>query len=164
MYKLLTQINKMKGYLFLIIISFVSCAKEIVITEDDIKTDVFYAKQGLKPYTGACKIYYTDTELIKEEFRFKKGRLHGESFSYYRSGNLMWKGSYENGLMSGKWQRWDDAGNLIMELHYDQDTLNGPFITMYPDGKIKEKGNYSQNKRVREWIVREKSEQVISNL
>ena len=55
-------------------------------------------------------------------------------------------------MMSGTWQNWDDAGNLIMELHYEQDTLNGPYLSKYPDGTIREKGNYTDNRRVGEWI------------
>lgn len=155
----------MKKYLLLIaMMVFISCKNKIVITEDELKPDVFYAEQGLKPYSGKCIIYYTHTDLIKEEFRFKKGRLHGESYSYYRNGNIMWKGSYRDGLMSGKWQKWDDTGNLIMEYHYVKDSLDGPYITMYPNGKVKEKGSYSMNKRIGLWVqVNEEEQRVIVN-
>ena len=150
----------MKWFLVIITLGFVSCAKQLVISEEDIKLDVFYTDQALKPYTGTCKINYYDTELTKEEFRFKKGRLNGESLSYYRNGNLRWKGNYHNGLMTGTWQHWDASGNLVLELNYVKDTLNGPYLSLYPDGTVREKGTYSGNKRVGEWIRMDENGQV----
>ncbi|MBN2481507.1 MAG: toxin-antitoxin system YwqK family antitoxin [Bacteroidales bacterium] len=144
----------------IMVLGFFSCAKEIVITENDIKPDIFYTPQGLKPFSGVCKIYYTHTDLVKEEFRFKNGRLHGASYSYYPNGNLVWKGSYQNGMMSGKWQKWDDDGNLIVEVHYINDVLDGPYLTMYPNGDIREKGKYSANRRVGAWIRMDETGQV----
>lgn len=149
----------MKGYLFIIMLGFVSCAKEIVITEDEIKPDIFYSQYEIRPYTGTCKIYYSQSDLIKEEFKLKEGRLHGESRSYHKNGNLMWKGCYCNGLMSGKWQKWDDAGNLIMELQYVNDVLDGLYIAMDSNGNVREKGNYSDNRRAGEWISVDETQQ-----
>lgn len=153
----------MKWFLVILTLGFVSCAKQIVISEEDLKLDVFYTEQALKPYTGTCKIYYYNTDIIKEEFRFKKGRLNGESLSYYRNGNLRWKGSYHNGLLTGKWKNWDAAGTLILEVNYINDTLEGPYVAMYPNGKIKEKGTFAANKRVGEWIRMDEKGKIISD-
>lgn len=144
------------------LLGFVSCSRGIVISENELKPGVFYAPMGLKPFTGICKIYYIQTDRIREEFRLKKGMLHGESRSYYPDGDIMWKGSYREGLMSGKWQKWDEHGHLIMELHYVDDVLEGPFVAMYTNGSVKEKGRYSGNRRVGEWIRTEETVQYSS--
>ena len=152
----------MKWVLVIIVLGFVSCAKEIVLTDEEIKPDVFYADQGHKPYTGICKIVYYNSDKIKEEFRFKKGRLDGEFYSYYKNGNLRWKGCYCDGMITGTWRKWDDAGRLIMEVNYVNDTLEGSFITMYPNGNIRGKGSYTRNRRVGKWTLRDESGKLIS--
>lgn len=141
----------MKWVFLIITIGFVSCTKEIVLTDEEVKPDIFYTDLGHKPYTGKCKVYYLNSDQVKDAFSFRKGRLNGDSYSWYENGTLHWKGSYKNGMLSGKWQKWDKEGNLIMEVNYVNDTLDGSYISMYPDGSVMEKGEFASNKRVGEW-------------
>ena len=142
----------MKWVLLIITMGFVSCTKEIVLTDEEIKPDVFYTAEGHKPYSGKCKVYYLNSDQVKDEFSFRKGKLNGDSWSWYKNGNLRWKGSYRNGMLSGTWQKWDEEGNLILEVTYVNDTLDGSYVSMFPDGSVSEKGAYASNRRIGDWI------------
>jgi len=142
----------MKFILVPIILLLSSCAKEIIISEDEIRLDVFYAENDHRPFTGICRICYPGTEIIKEEFRYKKGRLNGEFLSYYKNGEIKRKGTYSEGMLSGTLLSWDEQGNLILEANFVNDTLEGHYMTRYSNGDIKESGNYSENKRTGDWI------------
>jgi antitoxin component YwqK of YwqJK toxin-antitoxin module len=133
------------------------------LTDEEVKPDVFYTAEGHKPYTGKCKVYYFNSDQVKDEFSFRRGRLNGASYSWYRNGNLRWKGSYRNGVQSGTWQKWDEEGILILEVNYVNDTLEGSYISRYPDGSVMEKGVYASNRRVGEWIRSQESVIRISN-
>ena len=65
-----------------------SCSKEIIITEADIGEDLLYVKNDISPYTGKCKVVYSDSKTIKEILTFSKGRLDGEATYYYQNGKL----------------------------------------------------------------------------
>jgi antitoxin component YwqK of YwqJK toxin-antitoxin module len=131
---------------------FTSCGREIVITGDEIQTDVFYARNDVRPFTGVCRIYYHGTSTVKEEFHYKKGIMNGDFISCFSDGTVRRKGVYSDGMLSGIMREWDEKGNLVLEASFVNDTLEGPFITKYADGNIKESGTYSKNIRIGEWI------------
>jgi antitoxin component YwqK of YwqJK toxin-antitoxin module len=152
----------MKGYIFLVMLLLMSCGKEVIITEDEIKPDLFYLHNDIDPFTGTCKVVFNDTGLMKEKFQFRKGILEGEAVAYYRDGNLRWKGYYKNGCCSGLWEYWDQDGNKTIEANYDNDTLTGPFVLWYSNGRMKEKGQFSENSRTGKWIGFNETGQVVS--
>jgi antitoxin component YwqK of YwqJK toxin-antitoxin module len=152
----------MKGYIIITLLVLVSCSKEVIITEEEIKPDLFYRSNDINPYTGTCKVLFNDTNLLKEKFHFKNGILDGDAEVFYRDGKLRWKGKYKSGCSVGKWEYWDQNGNKTIEANYLNDTLNGPFYSWYSSGLIKEKGQYSQNSRTGKWISFNETGQVIS--
>jgi hypothetical protein len=130
---LLTNPGAMKWILPVLTILCVSCTRQVIITEAEIKPDILYLEGDLKPFTGKCVVVYSDTSLVKEKFTYKKGRLHGEAISWYKNGNIRRKGYYEHGMISGKWEFWDAAGNKILEAAYFHDqTLGNPTIAPFP--------------------------------
>jgi len=140
----------------------ISCTKEIVITEAEISSDLLYTEDNINPFSGKCKVVYTDTELIKEVLTFRKGRLDGDARYYYQNGNIKWKGSYRNGFISGEWEYWDENGKIMYVVNYKHDTLEGEFASYHHNGTIKEKGCYSDNSRKGEWIVYSEKGQITS--
>ena len=140
----------------------ISCTKEIVITEAEISSDLLYTEDNISPFSGKCKVVYTDTELIKEVLTFRKGRLDGDARYYYQNGNIKWKGSYRNWFISGNWEYWDENGKIMYVVNYKHDTLEGEFTSYHHNGTIKEKGCYSDNSRIGEWIVYSEKGQIIS--
>ena len=135
------------------LLSLCSCTREVVISEGELPEDVFYLDQQLEPFTGKCRIIYTDTNLVKEMLYFKNGRLNGEASSFYSSGRLKWRGNYVHGCLSGKWVFWDEKGNKTYEVHFQNDTMKGEYKSWYPNGQYKETGQFTDNSRTGEWQV-----------
>ncbi len=142
----------MKYYLFILIFILVSCSKDVIITEQEIKHDIFYRFDQLKPFTGTCKVVYYNSKKIKEIFHFKNGILNGEAKSFYINGNLRWRGYYKNGACTGKWEYWDVNGEKTKEVYFVNDSLTGIYQAWYQSGKLKEKGQYAQNRKTGKWI------------
>jgi len=128
-----------------------ACTGKVTITEADIKPDMFYAEGSSTPFTGRCLVIFTETGVVKDEFTYKRGVLHGKATSWYKNGNKRRQGFYKKGQISGKWIFWDEKGNKTMEANYENDSLNGLFISLYANGTIREQGSYANNRRVGKW-------------
>jgi antitoxin component YwqK of YwqJK toxin-antitoxin module len=142
----------MKWLLFILMLGTFACSGKVTINEDEIQTDIFYAEGSHRPFTGKCRIVFSGTRIVKEEFAYKHGILHGEATAWYKNGQLRRKGSYSNGRISGKWEFWDIHGNKTVEAHYENDALNGTYILLYSNGKIREKGQFADNRRTGQWF------------
>lgn len=57
--------------------------------------------------------------------------------AYHPNGKIGYELFYANGLREGKSYSYDTNGVLFFEGVYVHDTLNGPVIEYYPDGKVK---------------------------
>jgi len=151
-----------KGYILIAMLLLISCGKEVIITEEEIKPDMFYVSNDVDPFTGTCKVLFNDTGLMKEKFEFRKGILEGEAVAFYRNGNLRWKGHYKNGCCMGTWEYWDQNGNKVIEANYSNDTLTGHYCSWYSNGLMKEKGQFNQNSRSGKWFSYNETGQVVS--
>lgn len=141
----------MKRGLYILVILIAGCSGKMTITEADIKSDILYTDGHDRPFTGKCIVVFGGTDLVKEEFTYKRGVLHGKATARYRNGQIRRQGSYCRGQISGKWEFWDEKGNKTLEANYEKDVLNGLYISLYSNGKIKEKGLFANNKRTGEW-------------
>jgi antitoxin component YwqK of YwqJK toxin-antitoxin module len=139
-----------------------ACSSKVTITEDEMRSDIFYKENQYRPFSGKCMVCFRDTSLIKERFSYKKGILNGEAISWYRNGQMKRKGFYDQGLMSGKWEFWDAGGHKTIEAHYRKGIMEGPFKAFGPDGNIIAKGSFAQGKRTGPWTLPEVA--VIDNL
>ena len=108
-------------------------------------------------------VLYNNSDVVKEQFTFKKGLMNGEASAWYKNGQIRRKGFYCKGQISGKWTFWDEQGNKYLEANYRHDSLNGSYITLYANGSIKEKGQYSANKRSGKWILYDEKGNVIQS-
>lgn len=133
----------------------------IVVEEGNLPEDVFYLPNQLKPYTGKCVVYYSGTQLFKEEMTFREGILNGIYISYYKNGNIKRKGEYKDGKLNGSWQSWTSDGDKIYEVHYQNDTLSGNYISWYETGVIKERGEYAENRKKGVWVEYDEAGMII---
>lgn len=151
----LCQKLKMKHLIYIIIavIGLASCSNsKVVVTETSLPEDIFYLDDEIKPYTGKAVIYYSGTNIIKEELTYKDGILNGKATSYYKSGEIKRKGEYYWGRYTGKWVSWYENGNRQYEVEYNNDTLCGNYISWYSTGVIEKKGSYTDNNRTGTWV------------
>lgn len=155
----------MKNLLILafVLIGFSSCSKHtITISENDLKDDIFYLKDQVKPFTGKCLVYYTGIHQIKESLTFKNGILNGEMISYYKCGSIKRKGYYKDGHLNGCWQCWDEKGQKIYKVNYKNDSLDGEATLWHDSGIAKEKGLYADNHKTGVWLDYNKAGTIIS--
>lgn len=132
----------------------ISCSNnEIVLSEDKLPEDIFYLNDEISPFSGRCIVYYNNTENLKEVLNFKEGVLDGERVSYYHNGQIKRQGLYASGALHGMWKTFNEKGDQILEVEYDNDTLMGTYVSWYDTGVIREKGAYSQNVRIGTWVV-----------
>jgi antitoxin component YwqK of YwqJK toxin-antitoxin module len=151
----------MKYLIIIFCILFTACSREIIITEEDIKLDLLYLVNDVKPFSGTCKVLYSDTSLLKEMFEFVEGAPDGRCSSYYEDGSLKWKGSYKKGKTFGKWEFWDNGGNKYCEAYFDNDVYNGTYKSWYANGQLKESGQYSKNLKTGIWTAYDEAGNVI---
>lgn len=154
----------MKNFVILLCLLLIACSKEIIITEEDIKQDLLYLNNDVKPFSGTCKVLFSDTFLLKEKFEFVNGMLDGKSCSFYEDGNLKWRGTYKDGKMTGKWEFWDDNGNKYCEVYFNNDVYNGSFRSWHANGNLKEAGHYSNNYKTGKWIAYDETGNVLNEL
>jgi antitoxin component YwqK of YwqJK toxin-antitoxin module len=152
----------MKWSLFLLIWFAFACSSHVTITEDEIRSDIFYTGMSSRPFTGKCRVFFSDNSRVKEEFTYKHGILHGPTTTWYKSGQVRRKGNYSHGRISGKWEFWDEQGNKTVEACYENDALNGSYIELYSNGRIREKGQFADNKRTGQWFYFNENGQPVS--
>ncbi len=142
----------MKWRLFILMLVATACAGKVTITEAEIKSDIFYTERCTKPFTGRCIVVFSDTSLVREEFTYKSGILNGKATAWYKNGQIRRRGSYTMGMISGKWEFWDEQGHKTVEANYKDDMLDGMYVSLYSSGRIREKGRFENNKRTGEWL------------
>ncbi|MFO7658879.1 MAG: hypothetical protein R6W78_17600 [Bacteroidales bacterium] len=150
--------------IFIIAAGLSSCSEEIIIKEEQLVEDLFYVDDKLAPYTGKCRVVFSDSDLTKVILSFRRGKLQGEAVYYFKNGKPKWKGIYKNGFISGTWEHWSENDEKMYEVNYDNDTLEGTFKSWYPSGTLKELGCYANNRKTGEWIVYNESGAIVETV
>ncbi len=148
--------------LFLILPLFlVACIRNMVVSEEDIGTEIFYSGNSYKPYSGKCTVLYRNSDRIKSEYTLRHGLLNGEATTWYSNGQLKRKGFYKDGQLSGHWLFWDEQGRKIMEAHYKSNNLDGSYASLYENGEIHVSGNFLNEKQTGKWKIYNENGEVI---
>ena len=146
-----------------LLIGLSSCTRHtVVISENDLKEDLFYLKDEVKPFSGKCLVYYSGTSQVKERLTFKRGLLDGEAISYYKCGSIKRKGTFRHGHLNGRWESWNEKGKRIYEVNYKNDTLNGEATVWHSSGVVKEQGLYADNHKSGVWVVYDEAGMILS--
>ena len=157
--------NSFKFIFLIILISLASCNnKKVIITEEDLDSDMLCLKGEIEPYTGTCYILSRDSQTISHKFTFKEGRLHGKAVNYYDNGNIKSQGYYNNNNMVDKWEFRNEQGNKIYIVNFRNDSMNGEFISYYLNGNVKEKGTYLDNSKKGDWIYYDQRGQMVKKV
>lgn len=138
-------------WIFLLLIMFCACNSNVVVTEDEVSTDILYTRDSYKPYTGKCTVLYFGSNQVKSEYTFENGMLNGPAITWHLNGKLKKKGSYKNGQLSGTWFFYDEQGRKIMAAEYKANELDGAYSALYENGRIKEQGQFSEKEQKGKW-------------
>ena len=115
--------------------------------------------------TETYKVYKKDSTWIRtmrnaknalikiETFSDEKLKVLNGSFIAYEDGHVSIKGFYRDNKKTGKWARYDVDGQLKETKEFDQDELNGTYITYWKNGNVKISWNFIDGQRVGEWKI-----------
>lgn len=79
--------------------------RQVIIAKNDVRT--FYAQ------------YYANGQLMATLPLDAYGQYHGKSVSYYSNGAKQNEGEYSHGMYTGKWNNYDEEGQLTSVYEYD---------------------------------------------
>lgn len=120
------------------------------------------------------RIEYTTPEKYEPDFGMP---LHG-SYKKYKQGAIIEQGGFYLGTKDIRWEKFDMNGNLVDKtkwykgfpkeakiVYFDQEQKkikevipyhhgekHGTYLLYYPSGKIKERGIYVHNKKIKIWM------------
>lgn len=86
---------------------------------------------------------------LKTVDSFDGGVLNGTSIRYYENGKKAFERPYVNGQLHGTAYAWDDQGQLLGAMDFEQGT--GDFAEWRGDGTRIAEGHYAQGKEQGEW-------------
>lgn len=130
-----------------------ACSLQTVsITESEMPNDHFFYKGSVMAYTGKCEVKYEGTEVVKANYRYKNGLLHGGFATYYRDGKLESRGYYHEGKATGRWEKWYPNGQMAFVIYQNDNKFHGDYIIYADNGRIVEQGSYFENHKKGEWV------------
>jgi len=92
-------------------------------------------------------VYYEDIDFFNE--------LNAEGFSVKgKSRFVMVRGSYENGLMNGRWIGFFPDGKIRMIITFVKGIKHGAFMVYSPKGKMLVSGMYAFDEKEGEWSAK----------
>ncbi|MGV6862295.1 MAG: toxin-antitoxin system YwqK family antitoxin [Putridiphycobacter sp.] len=125
------------------------------IQNDSFRFD-FYVDIEHKKIKYIDTVYYTwykGKKIMNTQGNSSGDVLNGSCKKYYLKGQLAESGQYKYGLKVGKWQYWDESGNLTLIENYKKGYLNG-YIYYYENGLLINKEKYKSGRL----IVRQEKE------
>jgi antitoxin component YwqK of YwqJK toxin-antitoxin module len=103
-----------------------SCNKEVILTEEKLPEEIFYAENSSHPFSGRCVIYYKNSKQVHYLYHFEKGILSGDFKSYYKSGSVEFEGNYYDGELAGDLIRYNEDGTVKLKSTFAK-TKVGPY-------------------------------------
>ncbi|MEP7169158.1 MAG: toxin-antitoxin system YwqK family antitoxin [Bacteroidota bacterium] len=63
--------------------------------------------------------WFTQQEKPSIEYTYKMGIIDGPAKTYFASGKILTEGNYKNDNESGEWKEYDETGDLVKTIVYD---------------------------------------------
>lgn len=99
---------------------------------------------------GPYQSFYVSGQL-KEKGSYQENRATGYWEYFYESGNPKMRGELREGSNFGHWQYFYENGNLSMEGPIFEGQRQDEWVHYYENGSIKRRGKYLNNKMVGTW-------------
>ena len=106
------------------------------------------------------KVYYDDTNELKEIHTIENGEQNGEQKYFYKAGNVNIIVNSANGEFNGRYISFHENGNIKSKGEYNKGELDGYWEYFFEDGRKKMAGNYSQGEMLGEWEYTNPNEKV----
>lgn len=103
-------------------------------TNGNLKAEYERNERGEKE---GYELLYYESGVLRAEYHYKAGKLHGVTKEYYENGNLVAEGNYRNGMLEGLSRIYYESGKLKAESSYKNDALDGLCKMYYESGQVK---------------------------
>lgn len=124
---------------------------DLYLTEDKLRMKGYCKDDSLKLKEGPCEYYYKSGKLFARRY-YMNGKQNGLDKSWYESGRLQDSAMYKNGVVIGEEKGWHEDGKLRFITSYDTSgNGNGSSQNFYPNGVVRNKGDYKNEKRNGVW-------------
>lgn len=97
---------------------------------------------------GRLKEMYDCDIMVNEDYKLI---LNGKYESYDDVGKIQRKGNFLDGLGDGLWIIYNDNGDTISSIYYNQGKLSGKWIEYYYGQKIKSEGLFKDDLKIGLW-------------
>ena len=101
----------------LMLVTFFSCSNKNDVKEEVLTRHTDGPIVDVKR-NGVFETYYKSGSLMSKG-TFVNGVREGEAFTYYENGNVKYQGFYDNGKECGIWKFYDENGDLDKEVNRD---------------------------------------------
>jgi antitoxin component YwqK of YwqJK toxin-antitoxin module len=133
------------SYHFYKVVNFVS-GRPIGYVNYYYKTGKLYFQTPLKSinpdvYTDGEIKYFAENGDKLMELNYQNGQLNGHASYYFPDGKLQTIGNYTDGIKSGVWKLWDQAGNYGIGTYFN-DKQHGKWTFYDVNGNIKSEGKF----------------------
>ena len=87
-------------------------------SSEGLKTELKSFTKGI-PHGMHLGYYYPEETILFKGFK-KKGEIHGEYVRYHKNGQINMKGKFKNGYYTGKWNYFNEKGDIDERKTYFQ--------------------------------------------
>lgn len=96
--------------------------------------------------------FYSETgDFRTKEETYRNGILHGPSRLYYPEGGIVELKFYQDGILEGNWEKYDEQGNVRLKGNYKAGDKNGSLTVYGPKGQVLTRGKYTEGHLDGEW-------------
>lgn len=112
---------------------------------------LYYDADG-KLFTGTSVEYYSDSS-IHMELQLKQGKPDGITRIYFDDGQVEETRAFKNGMMHGKWEKWDRQNARIAEANYTENLKDGKWYIWDDKGTLRYDMTYKNGKKSGTWLM-----------
>lgn len=122
---------------------------------------LYYDAQG-NIFSGTSIEYYSDS-VVQATIEIKDGKLDGLTKIYFNNGELEEIRSYSNGMMHGKWEKWNRQSVRIAEANYSENKKEGKWFVWDDNGVLRYDMTYRNGEKTGVWLMYDESGKLINS-
>lgn len=103
-------------------------------------------------FSGIYTEYYTDC-LTRTTVEVENGRPNGLTKVYFENGQLEEIRSFKNGMMHGKWEKWNPQDIKIAEANYSDNKKDGKWYIWDENGTLRYDMTYVMGEKRGTWLM-----------
>jgi antitoxin component YwqK of YwqJK toxin-antitoxin module len=126
------------------------------------EADGLYYDDNGNLYNGIFLEYSPDS-LTKAEIQVKDGKLDGQTKVYFKNGQLCEIRSFQDGLMHGKWEKWNLDNIKTSEANFNENKKDGKWFVWDDSGILRYDMTYVAGEKKGTWLMYDEKGNLVSS-